>query len=261
MKKLFYLSLLLAFMSISGTHKNMDYLKNDNVFTNGEYLKFEAGYGWIVGGVAELTLESKKYRGQDVYYAKGSAKTIGIADALYKVHDTYESYFDQRTGLPIFAIEDQKEGPRYRYRIELDFLHEKNLVKTSKKENPDSIPSRTFDILSAFYQLRNVINPKIKPGQQVKLHTYFQGKNWDLIVRFLGYETVNLSFGKVECYKFLPVVQKGDVFTDEDALSIWVSKDEAKIPVKVEFDLMVGSFKAQLVDYKGLKYPINVKQK
>ncbi|MCK5536294.1 MAG: DUF3108 domain-containing protein [Bacteroidales bacterium] len=249
---------ILGFISFAFSQDNESVHKNDNVFVQGEYLKYEAGYGWIVGAIAEITLENKKYKGKDVYYANGSAQTVGLADAIYEVYDVYESYFDVHTGLPFYAVENKSEGPRYRYYNELKFLHEQNLVKTSKKGKIDTIPHRTFDILSALFQLRNTVKNDIKIGQQVKLHTYFNGENWDLIVRFLGYETVKLDFGKVECFKFMPVVQEGHVFKNEDALSIWVSRDGAKVPVKIEFDLMVGSFKAQLVEYKGLKYPINV---
>ena len=36
-----------------------------------------------------------------------------------------------------------------------------------------------------------------------------------------------------------------------------VSHDRAKVPVKIAIQLWVGSFGAELVDYKGLKYPLN----
>jgi hypothetical protein len=257
-RKLLFLSLL-AFTGFSFISDNARYQANDNAYSEGEYLKYEAGYGFITGGYAELSLNTKTLNGKEVFYAKGNAKTTGFTDVLYQVNDTYESYFDAQSGLPVYAIEDQHEGPRYKFHLEMNFLHEQNLVKNSKKQKYDTIPKSTFDIVSAVYQLRNSVKGDLKKGQKIVIHTYFQGKNWDLIVRFLGYETVKLDFGKVECYKFLPVVQEGEIFKDENALSIWVSHDAAKIPVKVEFELWVGSFKAELMEYKGLKYPINVK--
>ncbi len=252
---------LISFILFSFTVSQDTKHRNDNSYVSGEYLKYEVGYGWIIGAEAFLNLETTTYKGKKIFYAKGYGKTIGIADAIYNVYDTYESYFDIHTGLPYHAVEDQTEGPHYTYHIDLDFLPEKNKIIASRKVKKDSIPNRTFDILSAIYELRNIVKKDIQIGDKITIHTFFQGENWDLIVRFIGYETIKLSFGKVKCYKFMPIVQKGTVFTDKDALNVWVSADEAKIPVKIAMKLWVGSFSAELSEYKGLKYPMNVSPK
>ena len=257
MKKKGILGIVIVLLLMSFSFGQREYASNDKNYSAGEYLKYDVGYGWFVGAEAFLKLENKTYKGNKVFYAKGYGKTIGVADALYKVHDTYETYFDPQTGLPIYAIEDQKEGPHYTYHIEMGFDHKKQKVFPSKKVKKDSIPHRTFDILSAVYELRNKVTDKIKEGDKVIIHTFFQGKNWDLVVRFDGFENVKLKEGKLECYKFTPLVQEGEVFKDKEGLNVWVSHDKAKVPVKIAIQLWVGSFGAELVDYKGLKYPLN----
>jgi len=60
--------------------------------------------------------------------------------------------------------------------------------------------------------------------------------------------------------KFKPVVETG-TFEDEDALSIWISNDKNKIPVRVQMNFFVGSFKTDLTTYSGLKNELIIKKK
>jgi hypothetical protein len=55
--------------------------------------------------------------------------------------------------------------------------------------------------------------------------------------------------------KFKPLVQEGRVFREKDAMTIWVSKDDNKVPLLIKSELLVGSIKAELIQYEGLKNP------
>ena len=68
-----------------------------------------------------------------------------------------------------------------------------------------------------------------------------------------GLETIKTKLGKINCFKFSPVVEVGRVFDTEDDLSIWISNDNNFIPVRVQFDLFIGSLKCDLIEYSGLK--------
>jgi len=37
-------------------------------------------------------------------------------------------------------------------------------------------------------------------------------------------------------------------------MSIWFSKDKNFIPVRIRFDIYVGSVKVDLIEYKGIKH-------
>ena len=58
--------------------------------------------------------------------------------------------------------------------------------------------------------------------------------------------------------KFRPYVMAGRVFKEEESLTLWVSADDNKIPLKIKADLAVGSLRADLVQYKGLKHSFEV---
>jgi hypothetical protein len=52
------------------------------------------------------------------------------------------------------------------------------------------------------------------------------------------------------------VVEPGRMFESEDDMQIWLSDDKNVIPIKVRFDLVVGSLRMELDEYDNLKYPI-----
>ncbi|MFN8257449.1 MAG: DUF3108 domain-containing protein [Bacteroidales bacterium] len=226
--------------------------QNVEIFKPGEMLKFEMSYGWVKGGEASLNLSEVKYQGKNVYYVKAVGKTVGVAHALYNIRDTYESYFDQETGKPYKSVMDLKEGD-YRNYNEVYYYHDQNWLLSSKSGRKD-LGKDVFDIVSAFYHLRKTLF-NIKPGDKVVVHTYFNDSHWDLVVRYKGIETIKTDLGKISCMKFKPLVVEG-AFESEDALDIWISNDNNRIPVRIKMKLFVGSFKTDLTDYSGLVYPM-----
>ncbi|MBQ9214497.1 MAG: DUF3108 domain-containing protein, partial [Bacteroidales bacterium] len=85
-------------------------------------------------------------------------------------------------------------------------------------------------------------------------------ENWPLRLQDVKTETIKISkLGKISCYKFIPVVEVSGVFTAKDALSIWISADQNKIPIRAQMSLMVGSAKVDLVKYQNLKYETGFK--
>jgi len=100
----------------------------------GERVEYIIHYGLINGGVASLELKKDTFAGKEYLHSVFIAKTTGIADALFKVRDSYESYFDAKSELPVKSIRNIQEGRYKKY----------NLVLFSKPhrlaQNPWRIP-------------------------------------------------------------------------------------------------------------------------
>ncbi|NQY07045.1 MAG: DUF3108 domain-containing protein, partial [Flavobacteriaceae bacterium] len=45
---------------------------------------------------------------------------------------------------------------------------------------------------------------------------------------------------------------------EEESLTVWVSDDKNKMPIRIQANIVVGSIKADLDAYKGLKYPFKI---
>ena len=54
------------------------------------------------------------------------------------------------------------------------------------------------------------------------------------------------------------MVQSGRVFKEKESVTIWVSADKNKIPLRIKASLAVGSLRADLDEFKGLAHPFNI---
>jgi hypothetical protein len=70
-------------------------------------------------------------------------------------------------------------------------------------------------------------------------------------------ETVRLKSGEIMCYRFHPVTEVGRVFVTEEDMVMWFTADENFLPVKVRFDIFVGSFNMEMISNEGLVTPLN----
>jgi hypothetical protein len=48
------------------------------------------------------------------------------------------------------------------------------------------------------------------------------------------------------------------VFKSSESITLWVSSDDNKIPLRLQADLSVGSITADLDAFKGLKNPFEI---
>jgi hypothetical protein len=104
--------------------------------------------------------------------------------------------------------------------------------------------------------LRNQIDPNIiEKGDEFLINLFFDDKTHKFKTVFLGHEVLKTKFGKVRALKFRPYVHAGRVFKEEESLTFWVSADKNKVPLKIKANLTVGSLKADLEAFKGLRYP------
>ena len=65
--------------------------------------------------------------------------------------------------------------------------------------------------------------------------------------------------GKFRCMKFMPMVITGEVFDNPYPMSLWITDDKNRIPILIKTEVIVGSVKGELFEYKNLKYPMEAK--
>jgi len=233
------------------------YAGNEKPFQTGEKLTFQVKFGFIVGGYATLELKHAYYNNKLVYHARGEGKTVGLAEKLYSVKDIFESYFDTNSILPNKAIRDVKEG-NYRKHDEAVFNQWNNTVYVTRKDTIISVPSNILDMVSLLYFLRSLDLKNLQAGSVLHTVTFFDEALFPFDIRFRGKEVVRTKFGKIRCYRFDPVVEPGRMFDSEDDMTMWISDDRNLVPVKVRFDLLVGSLHIELSEYSNLKYPLGI---
>ncbi len=232
----------------------------------GEKINYTIHYGVITGGIASLDLTSDTFGGKEVWHSKLIARTTGMADALFKVLDVYESYIDPVSELPIQSIRNIREGRYRKYNVVL-FDHKTrsdSAILTSDLTGIHVTQKGIHDILSCFYWFRNNVLPfqkDLKPGDMLTIMTWFTDELYPIRLKYIGTEEVKTKVGKIKCLKFNPVTETGRLFKTEEDVSFWFSADKNYLPVKIRFDIFVGGFTVELTNYEGLMYPLNIQKK
>ncbi|SRR5690606_5947521 len=256
MKKIIF-TILLGIFTVN------TYAQKQSAFQEGEWLKFKMSYsGFLKAGNATLEVKESKFEGKPVYHVVGKGWTTGAIKWFFKVDDRYESYFDKETGLPYRFIRKIDEGGHTKD-IEIHFDHQskKAMVndKKLKKQGEYATADQVQDMVSAYYYLRNNYNTHtIKEGDIVSLNMFFDEENFVFKLKYLGKETISTEFGKIQTLRFRPYVMAGRVFKEQESLTLWVSADDNKIPLRIKADLRVGSLRADLEAFKGLKHSFKV---
>lgn len=245
----------LLFLLLSSKSFTVSFPQNEGPFISGEKLVYIVHFGWLNAGSATFFLKDSVSNGENTYYAKAKASTIGIADKLFEVRDIYESFFRHNDGLPLMAIRNISEGS-YRYYNEVTYHHSENKVK-SQKSGEHEVPEGILDMLSAFYYFRKTIGNEVNNiGDEIIIDTFFGDEIFPMKMRYVGDEKIKTRLGKFNSMKFSPVVEPGRIFESEDDVTMWLSIDKNHIPLQVRIDLKVGSVKCDLTEYSGLQYPI-----
>ena len=210
-----------------------------------------------------LQVYSDSIDGVPVYHVVGKGRTTGFASIFFKVDDTYESYFGKEDGKPYKFVRKINEGG-YKKDLEIDFDYEKDKAilndKKNKKKINFTIQDNIQDLISAFYYLRNNYEAQdLVIGEAIKMKLLYDDDGiFNFQLKYLGTEIIRTKYGKVECYKFRPMVQSGRVFKEQESLTLWVSKDKNRIPVRIKADLAIGAIKADLDGYNGLKHQFKI---
>jgi len=224
-------------------------------YKSGEWLHYKMSYsGFLRAGSATLELKESILDGKKVYHAIGFGKTSTIIGWFFKVRDTYESFFDIDDPKPYLFKRDVYEGGHIIKR-DIKFDQEKKIanIKDYKyKTEKDVTFQNVQDMISSFYYLRSVNIDSIQEGDEISLDMFFDSKTYPFKLKFLGTEILRTKFGKIKTLKFRPIVQAGRVFKESESVTIWVTADDNKVPIKLKASLSVGSLRADLKDFKGL---------
>lgn len=230
-------------------------------FKSGEWLRYRMSYSkFFKAGEATLEIEEDK-NNKNGLHVIGKGRTTGLVSLFFGIDDNYETYFYKSTLLPYRFIRKINEGG-YTKDTEIRFNQNQHIADVNDKKNNTrkniTTVANVHDMLSTLYFLRNKDLSHLAKGDEIGLSVFFDKETYPFKLRFLGKEIIKTKFGKVRSLKFMPIVQKGRVFKAEESVTVWISDDDNKIPVSIKASLAVGSLRADLNGYKGLKNPFNI---
>jgi len=261
MIKHFYFIVLIGlfFGMSSSTLVNYPSVSN-SAFQVGEELRYRVTYGFIDAGEAtmEVKATSKKGNNRSLYHVVGTGRTLGGFNAFYRVRDVYESYIDKKSIMPWYFKRDVSEGG---YKINQGYTFKQNHNKVYNGERNYKVPMGIQDMVSSFYKARTLNFKDMKKGKTFEFKCFMDDEIYNLKIKYVGDEQIKIRKGTFKCHKFLPVVQTGRYFEDEEDVQFWVTADKNKIPVLIKAKIPVGTVKMHLVEWSGLRNKLNSKVK
>lgn len=253
-------TLLVLICSFLPARAQNDFCNTVNTaYKPGEKLVFNAyynmGFIWIYAGNAVFTVQSTTYNGKSAYYVKGDGRTAPSYEWFFKVRDLYESYIDQHTLLPLRHSRAVNEG-HISFRHDIKFDRTSN-VATTAPGNQYPISQCTQDVVSAIYFARNIDYSKYKPGTRIPFDMFLDDKLYSLYIKYMGKEKVTTKKGTFNAIKIVPLLIEGTMFNGGEGMTVWVSDDKNHLPLRVSSPVVVGSVKADLMEYSGLANPFS----
>lgn len=231
-------------------------------FGRGEQLKYKIHYGIINAADGEIETSGDLHRVNDrpCYKVNVTGRTTGSFDFFLRIRDTWRSYIDTAAIVPQKFVQDIAES-KYRRKETMDFDHNTNTVtvenQKEKKKQSFQTPENVQDLVSGIFFIRTLDYSNRRPGEQIKVKGFYDNEVFDMSVTYRGRESIETKAGTFRCIKLIPKMPENKLFKGEDAVAVYLSDDENKIPVLVQAELFVGSVKLDLYEYRGLRGRIN----
>ena len=213
-------------------------------FSPGETLTYDVSWSsFLTAGAATLSVkETKPSYGSDAYYIVAEGRPTPLLSKLYDLYYKADTLLDIYSLLPQRASVYSAEGKRHRLKVTtFDHAAKKAQYEVQthtlvKKEL--AISAYSQDGLAALYVLRAVA---LKPGDKFTMPICDAGEAYNVQITVGGVETVKTGIGDVRAWKITPSMPS-DHAGGAKRLSLWVSDDPRRLPVRMQAQLAVGSF-------------------
>jgi len=248
-------------------------IKN-NAFQAGEKLNYDLymkiGFLSSKGGSASFTTDAATYNNKAGYKISLISESSGMARKLFALNDTLISYVTKDIQ-PLAYFKNAHEGNDYTKEVihytYAKKVNEETVEIQSKRDKNGSFrfdekiiaPGCTYDLVSILAYCRTIDFSSMRQGHETTLN-FISGKNRNsMIIKYDGTSKIKANDKKTYNTIKLVLSVKDDAFeSSTEAMTVYLSDDENRMPISLETKLKVGSTRAVLKNYTGNKYPLNV---
>lgn len=213
-------------------------------FAPGETLTYDVSWSsYVTAGSATLSvIEKKPSYGSEAYYIAAEGRPTPLLSKLYDLYYKVDTLLDVSTLLPQRASTYSREGRRQRMKVTMFDQAAKKAhyeVQAGTVVQKDlAIPANTQDALSSIYVLRA---SALKQGNTFVMPVSDSGETYTVQMEVGAVEPVSTGIGQIRAWKITPVLPSADA-GGARRLTLWVSDDPRRLPVRLQAQLAVGSF-------------------
>jgi hypothetical protein len=214
-------------------------------FKVGETLTYDVAWShYLVAGTAVATVvEKKPSYSSTAYYIVAEGRPLPLVAKLYSLYYKMDTLFDSYTTLSQRTTLYSEEGSRRRQTATLfdrsgrRALFELNAGPQAKNEF--AVPMGAQDGLSLLYALRS---RSFKAGDRLTVPVVDDGTIYMVGIETIGPERIRMRLGEFETWKLNFNVVDSQQRPVGKNISVWMSTDARRLPLRLTADLPVGSF-------------------
>jgi hypothetical protein len=220
-----------------------------------ERLVYDVSWTGIKAGTAIQEVSSQ---GGNLHIVS-TVHSAGWLSPIFPVDDRTESVLargggGEPLGMPKSYHEKINEGKTHTLKealfdqVRLKVDTKDHLKKTEKS---DPISARTFDSLSCIYFVRS---SDLVIGKSLYIDIYDCKRLWNTEVQVVRREEITTSLGRFKTIVVKPLLKSEGFFARTGDVTVWLTDDSLRIPVKMTTKVKLGSITATLVG--GSYWPV-----
>jgi hypothetical protein len=237
------------FMGTSGLASVTDAQPPEPVFATPERLHYAISWVGIPVGESTLTSQGMVDEGAgSTYHFSSTATSNHVLRLLYPVRTRIDSIVDAERFLPIRYTMDGRQGFQTRHR-ELHFDQSNHTVRLTMEGQSRNYPTveAVQDPLSALYFYR--MTATMKEGEVVRIPVHDRKRPKEIVVTAGPVETVTTDAGTFQAVRLKIKQEEEGVFLHEGDITVWITADKRRLPVRMEGRVAIGTVAAELEDY------------
>lgn len=213
-----------------------------------ERLVYDVSWTGIKAGTA---IQEVSTQGGELHIVS-TVHSAGWINPFFPVDDRTESVLlksggPENLGMPRSYHEKINEGRTHTLK-EAQFDSVRLKVDTRdfirKTEKSDPISARTFDSLSCIYFVRS---SELVLGKSLYIDIYDCKRLWNTEVQVVRREEISTPLGRFKTIVVKPLLKSEGFFARTGEVTVWLTDDRLRIPVKMTTKVKLGSITAMLV--------------
>jgi len=227
----------------------------------GEYIRMNVHYTIFDAGIVEIQIDTGYQTIENRRCIKVSVmgKTTGALGLMAYINDLWTSYIDSATLKPYQFQRIIKENSFEKEEMTV-FDRELQAAVVSTQEGKSKyyvetypVPENIHDMVSGYLALRRFDFNSIKKNDTLIENIFLEDKVLKIMFKYLGKKTIHTKLGKQRAILLSPILPENKMFDNGEAISIWISDDKYRIPLRLQGKLFIGAVEADIAEFNG--YP------
>jgi len=209
---------------------------------------YHLGPVWVKGGTLNLKTDKEIVKNDTLLKLTGKGISAEKWKWIFDIKEIYTSWCKKEDFL---TVKSKKYAYENGYVInnsyDFDYENKKVYIKTAssgKKETLDTFDfsSKLYDAQSAVNYLRYKDYSSYNDNDTVSVDILLDGEFYKMNIVVYKNRKINDKKGNVyNTILFTAIVPKNTLFSSTEAVKVWVTDDDDRIPLKIKADLFVGS--------------------